>query len=256
MLLDAEGTKTLSDATTAHSGKQLTIALDGQTLVSTTLEEPIFNGEITVSGYNLDQLASDHANIIRSGMLPVALTIAGTGDVAPTLGSTLQLFVILGLILILAAIAFFVIRFRMGGVAASWALLVDIIFTFFLMAVFPVTQLTLLGLIGLVVGIALFVWTSVFFLDKFAQGLKPGRLHKSSLHEGYREIQGKLWKIHGIFIAVSLLLLILPIGFLRSFAVTVLASSVSSLIVTMVITWLLLYHIARAVKKNPEKFIR
>jgi preprotein translocase subunit SecD len=256
MLLDAEGTKTLSDATTAHSGQVLTVTLDGQTLVSTTLEAPIFNGEITISGFVSEQAASDTSNILRSGMLPAELTKAGTGDVAPALGGILQLLVIIGLILVAAAIAYMVFRFLLGGVAASWALLTDIILIFFLMAVFPVTQLTLLGIIGLVLGIALFVWTSVFFLDKFAQGLKPGRLHKSSVFEGFKDIQGTVWKVHGICIAASLLLLILPIGFLRSFAVAVLASSVSSLIVTMVITWLLLYHVARVVKKDPERFAR
>ncbi len=256
MLLDAEGTRALSDATTAHSGQVLTVELDGETLVSSTVESPIFNGEITVSGFVSEQAASDTANILRSGMLPVSLAQAGTGDVAPGLGGTLQILVIIGLILVLAVMAYMVVRFLLGGVAASWALLADIILIFFLTAVFPVTQLTLLGLVGLTLGIALFVWTSIFFLDKFAQGMRPGRLHKSSLHEGFRENQAKVWKIHGICIAASLVLLILPIGFLRSFAAAALASSVSSLLVTMVITRLLLFHVARLVKKNPERFSR
>jgi preprotein translocase subunit SecD len=256
MVLDAQGTTALSDATTAHSGQVLTVDLDGETLVSTTVEAPIFNGEITISGFVSEQAASDTANILRLGMLPVTLTQAGTGDVAPSLGNTLQILVIAGLILILAVIAYMVIRFILGGVAASWALLIDIILTFFLMAVFPVTQLTLLGLVGLALGIALFVWTSVFLLDKFAQGMKPGRLHKASLHEGFRENQAKVWKIHGICIAASLVLLILPVGFLKSFAAAALASSVSSLLVTVAITRLLLFHAARLVKKNPERFAR
>jgi preprotein translocase subunit SecD/SecD/SecF fusion protein len=256
MVLDAEGTKALSDATTANSGQVLTVDLDGETLVSSTLEAPIFNGEITVSGFVSEQAASDTANILRSGMLPVTLTQSGSGDVAPGLGNTLQVLVIIGLVLILAAIAYMVIRFILGGVAASWALLVDIILTFFLMAVFPITQITLLGLVGLLLGIALFVWTSVFLLDKFAQGMRPGRLHKSSLHEGFRENQARVWKTHGICIAISLVLLVLPIGFLKSFAVAALASSASSLLVTVAVTRLLLFHAARFVKKNPERFAR
>ncbi len=256
MVLDAQGTKALSDATTAHSGQVLTVALDGETLVSSTVANPIFNGEITISDFESVQAASDIANILRSGMLPVQLTQSGTGDVAPRLGSILQILVIIGLVLMLAVMAYMVVRFLLGGVASSWALLVDIILTFFLMAVFPVTQLTLLGLVGLTLGIALFVWTNIFFLDKFAQGMRPGRLHKASLHEGFRENQAKVWKIHGICIAASLVLLILPIGFLKSFAVTALASSVSSLLVTMVITRTLLFHVARFVKKNPERFVR
>lgn len=256
MVLDAEGTKALSDATTAHSGQVLTVSLDGETLVSSAIENPIFNGEITVSGFVSEQTASDTANILRSGMLPVTLTQAGTGDVAPGLSGALQILVVIGLILVLAAIAYMVVRFLLGGVAASWALLVDIILTFFLMAVIPVTQITLLGVIGLVLGFALFVGTSIFFLDKFAQGMKPGRLHKASLHEGFRENQAKVWKIHGICIAVSLVLLVLPVGFLKSFATAALASSVSSLIVTMAVTRLLLFHVARFVKRNPERFTR
>ena len=256
MVLDAQGTKALSEATTAHSGQVLTVSLDGETLVSSTIENPIFNGEITVSGFASEQGASDTANILRSGMLPVTLTQAGTGDVAPGLGGALQILVVIGLILVLAAIAYMVFRFLLGGAAASWALLVDIILTFFLLAVFPLTQITLLGLIGLALGIVLFVGTSIFLLDKFAQGMRPGRLHKASLHEGFRENQAKVWKIHGICIAASLVLLVLPIGFLKSFAAAALASSVSSLIVTMVVTRLLLVHVARLVKRNPERFAR
>jgi protein-export membrane protein SecD len=256
MVLDSEGTKALSDATTAHSGQVLTVSLDGETLVSSAVENPIFNGEITVSGFVSEQAASDTANILRSGMLPITLTEAGTGDVAPGLGSALQIIVIIGLILVLAAIAYMVFRFLLGGLAASWALLVDIILTFFLMAVFPVTHITLLGIIGLVLGFALFVGTSIFLLDKFAQGMRPSRLHKASLHEGFRENQRKVWGIHGICIAASLVLLILPIGFLKSFAAAALASSVSSLAVTLVVTRLLLFHVARVVKRKPERFAR
>lgn len=256
-VLDTQGTAALADATKTHTGQVLTVTMDGETLVNGTVEEPIFNGEISISGFVSEQAAWDTAIILRSGMLPAQIAQVGTGDVAPTMGDgILRLFVICGLILLVAAIVFLIARFLLGGVVAAWALWVHIILTFFLMAVFPGTQLTLLGLMGLVLGIALFVGINAFYLEKFAQGLRPGRLHKVSLQEGWRAAQSKVWKVHGICLAVSLVLLILPIGFLRSLAVTTLASTFSSLLVTVVVTRFLLYNVARLVKKEPGRFAR
>ncbi len=256
LTLDAQGTKALADASAAHEGEVLTVTLDGETLVSGTLESAIYNGELFISGLASQQAARNVAIILRSGALPVQLAEAGTGDVPAGLGGVLQWFMIAGLVLLVAAVAVLAARYLLGGLAAFWALWIDIILTFFLLAVFPDTQLTLLGLLGIALGTALFVAVSALLLEKFAQGLRPGRLHKPSVHEGWREIRGKVWKIHGICIAVSLVLLILPIGFLRSFAVTALAGTVSSLLTTWIATRALLYHMAGLVKKEPGRFAR
>ena len=255
--LDARGTRALSDATTANSSKVMTVTMDGGTVLSMTIEEAIINGQIVISGISTLEDARNLAVILRSGALPVTLAKATAGDVAATQGDFfLQLFVIGGLVLMLACIAYFAARYVLGGLAFGWALWLHVIITYFAMAVFPMPQLTLLGLIGIALVFGLFVWANAIFLDKFSLGLRPGRMHKVSLKEGWQDVRVKVWKTHGVIAACALVLIILPIGFLHSFAYAVFYGTVSSLAVTFIASRALLYSFAHLTKMKAGLFGR
>ncbi len=252
--LDNQGTKALSDASTENAGNVLTIQMDGQTLASATVGEAIINGEITITTASIEG-ARNLVNVLRSGVVPVKLTQGTVGDVAATQGGgILNLFVIGGLVLMLAAMAYFVVRYMLGGVAVALALWIHVIFTYFLLAVFPMAQLTLPGLVGIALGFGLFVWANDLLLQKFALGLRPGRMHKVSLKEGWASVRQIVWKVHVACLAAALVLLVLPIGIFHSFASAALFAVGSSLLVTWIASRLILIHTARAVKKNPARF--
>ena len=255
--LDAKGTRALSDATTANASKVLTVSMDGATLLSTTIDEAIINGQITISGFATLEDARNVATVLRSGALPVALEVTTTGDAAPTQGSILlQIFVIGGLVLVLAAAIYFAARYLLGGLAFAWAMWIHIIFTYFLLAVFPNAQLNLLGLIGIALTFGLCVGAGALFVDKFALGLRPGRMHKVSLSEGWQTVRVKVWKVHGIITACALVLIILPIGVLHSFAYAVFFGTISSMVVTFVTLRALVYSFAHITKVKASLFGR
>ena len=255
--LDAQGTRALSEATTANASKVLTVAMDGVTYLSTTIDEAIINGQITISGFATLDDARNVATVLRSGALPLTLEVATTGDVAATQGNILlQLFVIGGLVLVLAAAIYFAARYLLGGLAFAWAMWLYVIFTYFLLAVFPNAQMNLLGLIGIALTFGLFVWTSALFVDKFALGLRPGRMHKVSLSEGWQTVRARVWKVHGIIAACALVLIILPIGVLHSFAYAVFFGTVSSMAVTFIALRGFLYSFAHITKMKASLFGR
>jgi len=218
--LDAKGTRALSDATTANASKVLTVAMDGATLLSTTIDEAIINGQITISGFS---------------------TLEDARNVA---------------VLVLAAAIYFAARYLLGGLAFAWAMWIHIIFTYFLLAVFPNAQLNLLGLIGIALTFGLFVWAGALFVGKFALGLRPGRMHKVSLSEGWQTVRLKVWKTHGIIAACALVLIILPIGVLHSFAYAVFFGTVSSMVVILITLRALVYSFAHITKVKASLFGR
>ncbi len=255
--LDAQGTRALSTATTANASKVLTVAMDGTTYLSATIDEAIINGQVTFSGFATLEDARNVAAVLRSGALPVTLAKATSGDVAAAQGDFfLQLFVIGGLVLVLAAAVYFAARYLLGGLAFAWALWLHIIFTYFLLAVAPGAQMTLLGLLGIAFVFGLFVWANAIFLEKFSLGLRPGRMHRVSLKEGWQAVGAKVLKTHGIVAACALALIILPIGFLHSLAYTVFYGAISSLAVTFIASRVLLYSFAHITKMKAGLFGR
>lgn len=71
----SEGTKKFADLTSKYIGQPIAIYLDDKLLINPTIYSTIANGQADITGYATMEAATDDAVLMRSGSLPVGLTI-------------------------------------------------------------------------------------------------------------------------------------------------------------------------------------
>ena len=165
--LTDEGSKLFADVTAANIGKTIAIYLDGEQLIAPTVQSAITNGSGVINGLGSAERATTIAAKIQSGALPLELTQQKVDKVSATLGqdavSTSVKAAVIGIFLIMVLM---IVRYRLNGLIASWALTIYTILLFMLIALFHI-QLTLPGLAGVVLGIGMAVDANVIIFERF-----------------------------------------------------------------------------------------
>ncbi len=156
--LTDEGTKTFADMTAANIGRKLSIYLDDELLIAPTVQTAITNGSGVINGLGSAERATSIAAKIQSGALPLELTQQKVDKVSATLGQdAVSSSVRAAMIGILLIMVLMIVRYRLNGLIASWALTIYTILLFLLIALFHI-QLTLPGLAGVVLA-SVWPWT-------------------------------------------------------------------------------------------------
>lgn len=81
-----DGAKKFGDLTTKYLNQRIGVYLDDKLLTNPTVSSPILNGQGEITGYATLEDAANHAVLMRSGSLPVSMTIAEKRQVGASLG--------------------------------------------------------------------------------------------------------------------------------------------------------------------------
>ncbi len=84
---DSQGARKFADLTSENVNKPFAIILDGKVLSAPNINEPILGGTAQISGSFTVESANELAISLRSGALPVDLTVIQEGTVGPELGA-------------------------------------------------------------------------------------------------------------------------------------------------------------------------
>ena len=142
--LNDEGSKIFAEKTAEYLNQSIAIYLDGVQLINPRVQSVITGGSGIINGMDGEDNAKTIAAKIQSGALPLVLTQQKVDTVSATLGdNALSTSVLAAMIGILLVMLVMIVRYRLNGVIASWALVIYIITLFFLIAVIPGIQLTL-----------------------------------------------------------------------------------------------------------------
>src|SRR5262249_4511285 len=85
---DAAGTKTWGDFTSANVGKRAAFVLDGEVVSAPNINEPILGGNTEISGRFNQRTATELANVLKYGSLPLSFENSEAETVSATLGLT------------------------------------------------------------------------------------------------------------------------------------------------------------------------
>src|SRR3546814_9060869 len=84
---DSGGSATFARVTSQNVGKRFAMVLDGQVLSAPSINEPILGGSAQISGSFSVASANALAISLRSGALPVKMTVVEERTVSPELGA-------------------------------------------------------------------------------------------------------------------------------------------------------------------------
>ncbi|MBR6028600.1 MAG: protein translocase subunit SecD [Clostridia bacterium] len=253
--LTAEGARLFAEKTMASVGQQISIYLDGDLLISPTVQTAITEGRGVINGMGSLERAQTIAAQIQSGALPLTLTQQKVDTVSATLGDTaLSTSILAGMIGILLVMLLMIVRYRMNGVVASWALCIYIIVLFFLIAVIPGIQLTLPGLAGIVLGIGMAVDANVIIYERFNEEIRAGKAVKAAARAGFRNAMSAILDSNVTTIIAGVVLLIYGTGSVQGFAKTLLLGVVVSMLSAVLVTRLLMNAFIGAGLDKPAYF--
>ena len=217
---------------------------------------PRVNGEISggrtqiEGGFSLEE-ATDLANVLKAGKLPVPARIIQSDVVGPSLGkeaisSSMNSF---GFALILVLV-YMVFYYSAAGIGASIALLVNMFFIFGILDAFNAV-LTLPGMAGIVLTIGMAVDANVLINDRIREELLKGKALKHAISDGYKGSRAAIIDANVTTLLTAIILFSFGTGPIRGFATTLIIGIASSLFTALFITRLYFEWRVRKSEKLP-----
>ncbi len=236
---DGRGAKLFDRITQANVSKRLAIILDNNVYSAPVIQERISGGHAQISGRFTDEEARDLAIVLRAGTLPAPVTILENRTIGPSLGQDsirqgIRSIVIGGM----AVVLFMVIYYKVSGLVAVFALILNIILILAALIASGAT-LTLPGIAGILLTIGMAVDANILIFERIREEQRQGRTPRVSIENGYSRAFSAIFDSNLTTILTALILFYFGTGPIKGFGVTlsigILASFFTAILVTRLI---------------------
>ena len=217
---DKVGAKIFSDITGANVNRRLAIILDNNIYSAPRINEKIPSGKAQISGrFTMDE-ARDLAIVLRAGALPAPVKIIANVTVGPSLGQdSIRMGLRATLVGAALVVLFMVFYYRVSGVVADFALLLNIIMLMGTLSWLRAT-LTLPGIAGIALTIGMAVDTNVLMFERIREELRLGKTGRSAIDSGYTKAFITIFDSHITTLITAVVLFQFGTGPIKGFAVS------------------------------------
>lgn len=242
---DSAGAKKLSDASTQLYTKpspqnQFAIVLDGVVFSSPYFKEPILGGSAQITGTFSQKEATDLANVLKYGALPVTLNIAEISSLSPTLGQDqLDAGLLAGGLGLVLVLIYLLLYYRaLGGVAvASLGMAGLVLFMFIIVLGRQLGfTLTLAGVTGAIVSIGITADSFIVYFERIRDEIRDGRSIRAAVDAGWVRARRTILAADFVTGLSAVVLYFLSIGSVRGFAFTLGLTTVIDIAVAFMFT--------------------
>ncbi len=234
--LNPEGATKFKDATTKNVGKLIGIYLDNNKVSEPRVDEPIPNGEASISGIGGREEALDLATVIRAGALPVKLNVVSVTAVGPQLGAnSFEKSLFAGAVGIMLVMLFMLLFYRLPGLIADISLVLYTIITLAAMAGIHAT-LSLPGIAGIILSVGMAVDTNVIIFERIKDELGVGKSLRAAIDAGFRRAFITILDSNITTLIAALILFYFGAGPIKGFAVTLSLGILASMFTAIVVT--------------------
>jgi preprotein translocase subunit SecD len=241
-LVPAAGEK-FAEFTAAHVGDPAAIVLDNKVISAPVIRSRIRDEGYIEGNFSLAE-ADDMALKLRAGALPASITYLEERTVGPSLGRDSVVrgvrAMVAGLVVVML---FMLIYYRLSGLNADLALILNIIILMGAMAYFGAT-LTLPGIAGVILTVGMAVDANVLIFERIREELKVGKTPRSAVDTGFSRAFGTILDANLTTLIAALFLFQFGTGPIKGFAVTlsigILASVFTAVFVSRTIYMLIL----------------
>jgi preprotein translocase subunit SecD len=237
---NGQGARRFGVITSENVNKRFAIVLDKKVISAPTILNPITGGNGQITGNFTEQSANDLAVLLRAGALPAPLKVEEQRTVGAELGADAVHAGTTSALVGLAATVVFMIAiygFLFGGISLV-ALVVNALMIIGIMS-FTQATLTLPGIAGLILTLAVAVDANVLIYERMRDELRAGRSLISSMDAGFSRAMGTILDANMTHILSALIMFQFGSGAVRGFAWTlsigVLTTVFSAILVTQVL---------------------
>lgn len=214
------GAKIFEEVTGANVKKRLAIVLDNTVYSAPVIQEKIPGGNAQITGNFTLEEAKDLSIVLRAGALPAPLKMLQNVTVGPSLGrDSIEAGKLAGIIGTLAVVFFMIFYYRLSGVIADFALILNVIFLLGAMASLNAT-LTLPGIAGIILAIGMAVDSNVLMFERIREELRAGKTPASAVDSGYKKAFWTIFDSHVTTLITAAVLFQFGTGPIKGFAVT------------------------------------
>lgn len=218
--MNGTGAQLFERITAQNIKKRLAIVLDNNVYSAPVIQDRITGGNAQITGSFTTQEANDLAIVLRAGALPAPVRTLQDLTVGPSLGQDsirmgIRATILAGILVIL----FMVIYYRMAGVIADMALIINLIVLIGALAALSAT-LTLPGIAGIILTIGMGVDSNVLIFERIREEIRQGKPVRLAVDGGYDKAFLTIVDSHVTTLITALVLFLFGTGPIKGFAVS------------------------------------
>ena len=222
--LDSEGADRFARITERLTGKQLAIVLDRQVESAPNVNDAITGGSGEITGSFTEAEAKDLAVVLQSGSLPVELEQSQVETVSATLGKeSLHAGLLAGIVGLLLLAMYLAFYYRLLGVVTWFGMAIWAVLTLTLVSLLGRVvgySLTLAGIAGVVVSMGITADSYIVFYERLKDEVRKGKTVRASVGPAFKRAWKTIIAADIITISAAVVLYLLAIGSVRGFALT------------------------------------
>ncbi|MDQ1483083.1 MAG: preprotein translocase subunit SecD [Actinomycetota bacterium] len=225
------------------------IVLDGLSISAPSVSAAIPGGQAEISG-NFDQKsATELANVLKYGALPLAFEVSEVANVSATLGGEqLHAGIVAGIIGLLLVVAFCFLYYRGLGIVVVASLMIAGVITYSTMVLLGGSvgfALNLPGIAGAIMAIGITADSFVIYFERIRDEVRDGRSLRTAVETGWRRARQTVLIADAVSLLSALILFILAIGSVKGFAFTLGLTTIIDMVIVFFFTKPLMTLLAR-----------
>ena len=254
--LDIEGGRAMQKATTGNIGRRLGVILVEEktktffdeennvvqesflekSIISNATIQAVLGTSFRITGLTGPNEASELALLLRAGALAAPMKFVEEQTIGPTLGKENidkgVTSIIIGFILVFI---FMLLRYRLFGLSANFALICNLILVTSIMSAVGGT-LTLPGIAGIVLTVGMAVDANVLIFARISEELKNNIEPQSAIKNGFSKAFSTIMDANITTLIVALILYAIGTGPIKGFAVTLSIGIITSIFTAILVT--------------------
>jgi len=225
------------------------IVLDGVSISAPSVNEAIAGGRAEISGNFTQQSATELANVLKYGALPLAFDVSEVSNVSATLGGEqLRAGIIAGIIGLVLVVGYCFLYYRGLGIVVVASLAIGAVITYACMVLLGSSvgfALNLPGIAGAIVAIGITADSFVIFFERIRDEVREGRSLRTAVDTGWRRARQTILIADTVSMLSALVLFVLAIGAVKGFAFTLGLTTLIDVLVVFLFTKPLMTILAR-----------
>lgn len=251
---NSEGAAAFEQATREISQKsepqnRFAIVLDGVSISAPSVNEAIPGGRAEISGNFTQKSATELANVLKYGALPLAFDVSEVSNVSATLGGEqLRAGIIAGLIGLALVVGYCFLYYRGLGIVVVASLGIAGVITYASVVLLGSSvgfALNLPGIAGVIVAIGITADSFVVFFERIRDEVRDGRSLRTAVETGWQRARQTILIADTVSMLSALVLFVLAIGAVKGFAFTLGLTTLIDVLVVFLFTKPLMTLLAR-----------
>src|SRR5256885_7781820 len=231
---DGEGAKQFGKITEQYKGHRFAIVLDGVIQSAPVIRDAIYGGDAIITG----KFEEKEARGLASGLenpLQTPVSIEEERSVSPTLGmDSIRASVMAGLMGLVITLVCVLIYYRLPGLVANLALIVNLILLLGALTMFRFV-LTLPGIAGIILTIGLSVDASVLIYERLREEMALGKSLKVAMQTAYEKAFSSIFDANVTTLITAIILFFYASGPVKGFAISLTFGILASLFTALIV---------------------